>query len=187
MPYPAYIHCFTTITSKPYTRLRFFSLTQAVIDLNKNLVTFYNELLAVPIKTHNREHNFLVTSNYTVLPPLSETIVLVNTLRPVRTNCVALVEPLPHASKTKFWVARHITILHTSHTFCRVYNPHNNPIWIGRYTRLATLEYVHNDHIVKSLNTQTSVQPCTNSQRHMTTLDDIGIQLTNDNLTPDER
>ena len=40
----------------------FFSLTQAVIDLNKNVVTFYNELLAVPIKTHNGKHNFLVTT-----------------------------------------------------------------------------------------------------------------------------
>ena len=53
------------------------------------------------------------------------------------------------------------------------------------------MEYVHNDHIVTSLNTQTntqtSAQPCTNSQRHMTTLDDIGIQLTNDNLNQDEQ
>ena len=119
-----------------------------MIDLNKSLITFYHELLAVPIKIHNREHNFLFTTNYTSLPPLSETIVLVNTSRPVRINCVALVEPLPYASKTKFWVARHVTTLHTSHTFCRVYNSHNNPIWIRRYRRLATLEYVHNDHIV---------------------------------------
>ena len=76
------------------------------------------------------KQNFVVTTNYTVLPPLSETIVLVHTLQPVRTNCVALAEPLPHVSKTKFWVARHITSLHAPHTFCRVYNPKNNPIWI---------------------------------------------------------
>ena len=77
-------------------------MTHAVIDLSKNVVTFYDELLAAPIKIQNRAQNFLVTTKYTVLPPLSETIVLVKTHQPVRINCSALIEPLPHRVKAKF-------------------------------------------------------------------------------------
>ena len=93
----------------------FFAMTHAVIDLSKNLVTFYDELLTVPIKIQNRAQNFLVTTKYTVLPPHSETIDLVKTHQPIRINCIALIEPLPHRVKAKFWVMRHVTLLRTPH------------------------------------------------------------------------
>ena len=134
----------------------FFAMTHAVIDLSKHLVTFYNELLAVPIKIQNRAQNFLVTTKYTVLPPLSETIVLAKTHQPIRTDCIALIAPLPHPVKAKFWVARHVTSLRTPHTYCRVYNPHNNPVWIRQHTPLATVEYEPDEHILTPIAAHTS-------------------------------
>ena len=153
----------------------FFAMTHAVIDLSKNLVTFYDELLAVPIKIQNRAQDFLVTTKYTVLAPLSETIVLVKTPQPIRINCFALIEPLPHRVKAKFWVARHVTLLHTSHTYYRVYNPHNNPVWIRRYTPIATVEYEHGEHILTPIAAHKFPEHITPPNRMTTTLDDLGI------------
>ena len=80
----------------------FFAMIHAVIDLSKDLVTFYDELLAVPIKIQNRAQNFLIITKFTVLPPLSETIVLVKTHQPIRTDYIVLIKPLLHPVKAKF-------------------------------------------------------------------------------------
>ena len=66
----------------------FFAMTHAAIELSKNVVTFYDELLTEPIKIHRRVQNFLVTTNYTVLPPLYGTITLVKTHQTIRTKIV---------------------------------------------------------------------------------------------------
>ena len=164
----------------------FFAMTRAVIDLSKNLVTLYDELLAVPSKL-KRAQNLLVSTKDTVLPSLSETIVLVKMHQPIRTNCNALIEPLPHPVKAEFWVARRVTSLTTPHAYCRVYNPHNNPVWISRYTPIATVEYEPNEHILTPIAAHTSPENSTPPNRTTTTLEDISIQITNDNLTTDEQ
>ena len=161
--------------------------THAVIDLNKKLVIFYDELLAVPINSPNRHQNYLRTSNHTVLPPQSETIVLVHTCQPVHIKFVALVAPLSHSSKTKYWVARHVTPLHTSQTYYGVYNTHNTSIWIRKYTSYRHLEHVHNDSVLTSIDAQNPTQHVKKHNDNMSILHDLGITLTNDNVSDHER
>ena len=84
-------------------------------------------------------------------------------------------------------VARHVTSLRTTHTYCRVYNPHNNPVWIRRITPIATIEYEPNEHILSPIAEYTSPDHITPPNRTTTTLDVLGIQITNGNLTIDER
>lgn len=50
-------------------RWDFIASTHAVIDLNKNFVIFYDELLAAPINSQSGHQNILRTSTDTVLPP----------------------------------------------------------------------------------------------------------------------
>ena len=87
--------------------------------------------------------------------------------------------------RLNFWL--HVMSHHyTSNTFCRVYNPHTHPIWIRWHASIATIEYVHSDHILTSINAQTPREQFITFNQNMMTLDDLWIQLANDNLNDEE-
>ena len=160
MSYTTHLYSVTTIRSKFDIGLRFLCQNPCCYRPQQKSGNILRRIIGSTHQNSNRAHNFLVTTKYIVLPPPYETIVLVKAHQPIRINCIELIEPLPHRVKAKFWVARHVTLLRTPHTYCRVYNPHNNPVWIRRYTPIATVELLN----MNLLSTFLLLLPHTNPQ-----------------------
>ena len=185
--------------------LDFLERSLAQINCATRTITFYDNLVGVSILTrHSTAKNLACLSFDCSIPPMSEAVIQLYTVRPTfnvsRVADSYLVQPLPAEHKQLFLLSRAVVIPLNGNVCCRVLNPTNQIIKLKKGRPMAQLEVVDETNIkaipegsdvkeyINTLNdNRQSEQVSTSTDNPSKILDDLGIKISNEKLSNDQR
>ena len=158
---------------------------RANIDLSSNRISFYDNLVTLPITKSHKSEVMLRSVKAVTLPPCSESLIPVQYQEPFMAD-TALIEPLPTLQKRCVLAARVTVKPHNNRTFCRLLNPNNTPKRIRKNEVIAAMspviipEQLSRSPEMNSINTIS--QPPSMSEMEKT-LSDLEIKIERSHLT----
>ena len=130
--------------------LDFMQSTACRIDLKSSLVSFYEDLVILPLQQRTIDSGVLRTTARYVIPARSEALLPTkrSNICPLRTdrhdNCSVIIETHADVDNDKFLVAKSVVLLKPQdrRTMCRVMNPNDTPCVIRKGQIIATISPV---------------------------------------------
>ena len=117
--------------------LDFLEHYKAKIDYSKGVIIMSNFCVV-----NARTQNMVRTIRDIQLLPRSEALVEGKCSKDFENSSVAIFEPVPHQSRTKYWLAKAIVQPRNKTCVTRILNPTNETIKIRRNTILGTLDII---------------------------------------------
>ena len=117
----------------------FMTQTHAKIDFSEHIISFYDELVILPLIPLKSQTTILRLSQQVIIPPRTEALVSVTIPHHYRPQ-LSIVEPLPSMQRRNIGVARIIVQPSQPLSVCRLLNPTDVTITIPTKTPIATIE-----------------------------------------------
>ena len=164
----------------------FLEQTKAKIICAEQKVIFYDDLLQVNFI--NRHRDVIVSVNETcILQPKTETLISVYLSEPVWGKSV-MIEQVGVREKQRYLVAKAIVTPEGKYTVCKVLNASDSKIVLKKHLQIARVQEIDVNSITEYKEEDIS-ENSSDMKRNQNkrTLKDLGIQITNNNLTETQR
>ena len=194
--------------------INFLQFSRALINLDKQIVTFYYHLVEVNILSKTRDVVACLDSEQIILPR-TENLVKVYLSQPIWGQSVML-EPLSMRERQKYLVAKILVKPEGKYSFVKILNPTDQNLTLRRHLQIAKVQQIEEksitlyddgtDEKLDTSNSNTQVEDSNNRQIENTqsinsitqtssadnnkkgkTLEELGLKIDNANLTEEQR
>ena len=194
--------------------INFLQFSRALINLDKQIVTFYDHLVEVNILSKTRDVIACLDSEQ-ILQPRTENLVKVCLSQPIWGQSVML-EPLSMRERQKYLVAKILVKPEGKYSFVKILNPTDQNLTLRRHLQIAKVQQIEEksitlyddgtDEKLDTSNSNTQVEDSNNRQIENTqsinsitqtssadnnkkgkTLEELGLKIDNANLTAEQR
>ena len=161
--------------------MNFMSQSRAIINTNRNSVSFYDDLLVLPLLTHfSATANLARVAHKCIRPPQSETAITVTlplSCAPTQGTDVTravIIEALPFDDQHSFLVSRSLAAVRDKVAIIRVLNPTTHSIVLRKLQAIASTEIINKydidviPHFVNTILRLRALRPQLLSHCHLT-------------------
>jgi len=173
----------------------FMSQAHAKIDFHEGIISFYDELVILPLMPLKSHATILRLTKQVILPPRTEVLAPV-IIPPHYKPQLSIIEPLPSLQRRNIGVARLLVQPSRSFSVCRLLNPTDVSITLPTNSAIATIEPIDaNDAYNRPLLNRQSqshtfvntisanLKPALTHEQKLTELKDLGIPMETGELT----